>query len=191
VANELTLTGSIGVIMHGWNYRGLMDKVGIAPMTYKSGLYKDMLSPDRSTNEIPAGEHQMVQALIDETYQKFKSVVADGRGAAHTANKKEGRALADNWQDFADGRVVSGKQALDLGLVDELGDFDDTVDRTEKITGIKDSNLVEYRAHYDISDFLSMFGQSSQAHDIKLDLGIEAPKLHAGYLYFLAPNFVN
>jgi protease-4 len=150
-----------------------------------------MLSPDRSTNEIPAGEHQMVQALIDETYQKFKSVVADGRGAAHTANKKEGRALADNWQDFADGRVVSGKQALDLGLVDELGDFDDTVDRTEKITGIKDSNLVEYRAHYDISDFLSMFGQSSQAHDIKLDLGIEAPKLHAGYLYFLAPNFVN
>jgi protease-4 len=191
VANELTLTGSIGVIMHGWNYRGLMDKVGIAPMTYKSGLYKDMLSPDRSTNEIPAGEHKMVQDLIDETYQKFKDVVADGRGAAHTANKKEGKALADNWQDFADGRVVSGKQALNLGLVDELGDFDDAVDRTEKIAGIKDSNLVEYRQHYDITDFLSMFGQSSKAPDIKLDLGIEAPKLHAGYLYFLAPNFVN
>ena len=44
VANDLTLTGSIGVIMHGWNYRGLMDKVGIAPMTYKSGKFKDMLS---------------------------------------------------------------------------------------------------------------------------------------------------
>ena len=191
VANELTLTGSIGVIMHGYNYRGLMDKVGIAPMTYKSGLYKDMLSPDRSTNEIPAGEHKMVQDLIDETYEKFKSVVADGRGAAHTANKKEGKALADNWEDFADGRVVSGRQALDLGLVDELGDFDDAVDRAEKITGIKDSNLIEYRQHYDITDFLSMFGQSSKAHDIKFDLGIDMPKLHAGYLYYLAPTFVN
>src|SRR5262249_207767 len=55
-ANELTLTGSIGVIMHGWNYRGLMDKVGIAPMTYKSGKFKDMLSGDRATNEIPMEE---------------------------------------------------------------------------------------------------------------------------------------
>jgi protease-4 len=55
VANDLTLTGSIGVIMHGWNYRGLMDKVGIAPMTYKSGKFKDMLSGERATNEIPAG----------------------------------------------------------------------------------------------------------------------------------------
>src|SRR4029077_19925381 len=61
VANKMTITGSIGVIMHGWNYRGLMDKVGIAPMTYKSGLYKDMLSGERATNEIPAGEHAMVQ----------------------------------------------------------------------------------------------------------------------------------
>src|SRR5580692_5576058 len=120
VANELTLTGSIGVIMHGYNYRGLMDKIGIAPTTYKSGLYKDMLSPDRSTNEIPAGEHKMVQALIDETYQKFKSVVADGRGIAHEKNKNEGRALAQNWADFADGRVLSGTQALKLGFVDEL-----------------------------------------------------------------------
>ena len=191
VANELTLTGSIGVIMHGYNYRGLMDKFGIVPTTYKSGLYKDMLSPDRSTNEIPAGEHKMVQDLIDETYQKFKGVVADGRGAAHTANKKEGKALADNWQEFADGRVVSGKQALDLGLVDELGDFEDAVDRAEKIAGLKDSNLIEYRQHYDITDFLSMFGQSSKAHDIKFDLGIDVPKLHAGYLYYLAPTFVN
>jgi protease-4 len=191
VANELTLTGSIGVIMHGYNYRGLMDKVGVMPMTYKSGKFKDMLSPDRATNDIPPEEHAMVQALIDETYGKFKDVVATGRGAAHDANKKDGNALANNWEDFADGRVVSGKQALDLGLVDDLGDFNDAIERTEKIVGIKDSNLIEYRQHYDIGDFLSMFGQSSKAHDIKLDLGIEAPKLHAGYLYFLAPNFVN
>lgn len=185
VANELTLTGSIGVIMHGWNYRGLMDKVGVAPMTYKSGKFKDMLSGERATNEIPPEEHAMVQGLINETYDKFKSVVADGRGAAHELNKKEGRELADNWADFADGRVVSGKQALDLGFVDQLGNFDDAVDRAEKIAHIDDCNLVEYRERYDFSNFLSMFGQSDKAHDIKLELDTEMPKLRAGLMYFL------
>lgn len=185
VANELTLTGSIGVIMHGYNYRGLEDKVGVVPMTYKSGKFKDMLSPDRSTNEIPAEEHAMVQGLIDETYEKFKGIVSDGRASAHELNKKEGHALADDWQDYADGRVLSGTQALKLGFVDELGDFDDAVDRAEKIAGIKSANLVEYEEHYDISDFLSLFGQSSRAKDIKLDLGLDIPKLRSGCCYFL------
>ena len=185
VANELTLTGSIGVIMHGYNYRGLMDKVGVVPMTFKSGEYKDMLSPDRSTNEIPAGEHAMVQALIDETYGKFKDIVSEGRTAAHDLNKKEGRALAPDWEDYADGRVLSGTQALKLGFVDELGDFDDAVERAEKIAGIKNANLVEYQERYDISNFLSMFGQSGKAPNLKLDLGIDIPKLRSGCCYFL------
>ena len=184
-ANELTITGSIGVIMHGWNYRGLKDKVGVMPMTFKSGKFKDMLSGEREPSEIPPEEHAMVQDLIDETYGKFTNVVAEGRSAAHELNKKEGAALADGWMNYADGRVVSGSQALDLGLVDELGDFDDAVDRALQIAGIKDANLVEYREHYDLSNFLSMFGQSSQAHDIKLDLGVEAPKLQTGLMYFL------
>jgi protease-4 len=185
VANDLTLTGSIGVIMHGWNYRGLMDKVGIAPMTYKSGKFKDMLSGERATNEVPPEEHAMVQGLIDETYGKFKSVVADGRGAAHELNKKEGKELAENWAGFADGRVVSGREALEHGFVDEIGDFDDAVERAEKIAHIDDCDLVEYRERYDLSNFLSMFGQSSQAHDIKLQLDTEGPKLRAGLMYYL------
>ena len=185
VANELTITGSIGVIMHGWNYRGLMDKVGVAPMTFKSGKFKDMLSGEREPSEIPPEERAMMQSLIDETYGKFKDVVADGRSAAHELNKKEGKALAENWADLADGRVISGKEALENGFVDELGDFDDAVDRAEKLAHISDSNLVEYRERYDLSNFLSLFGQSGKAHDIKLDLGIEAPQLRAGYLYFL------
>jgi protease-4 len=185
VANDLTLTGSIGVIMEGMNYRGLMDKVGVAPVVYKSGKFKDMLSPFRETNEVPVEEHAMVQTLINDTYEKFKGVVADGRNSAHDLNKKQGRPLADNWADFADGRVLSGKQALDLGLVDELGDFEEAVDRAEKIAGIGNANLIEYRERYDISNFLSMFGQSSEAHDIKLDLGVDLPKLQAGCMYFL------
>ena len=185
VADELTLTGSIGVIMHGYNYRGLMDKIGVMPMTFKSGKFKDMLSPDRSTNEIPPEEHQMVQDLINDTYQKFRGVVGEGRGNAHSLNKKEGHELATNWTDFADGRVLSGKQALDLGFVDQLGDFDDAVDKTESIANCGDATLIEYQERYDLSNFLSMFGQSGEAHDIKLDLGTDLPKLHAGCMYFL------
>ena len=191
VANDLTITGSIGVILHTWNYRGLMDKVGLAPVIYKSGLYKDMLSGERNTNEIPAEERVMVQGLIDETYQKFKNVVADGRNAAHEKNKTEGHALINNWTNYADGRVLSGTQAFKYGFVDELGNFDDAVKTTKKIAGITKANLIEYRERYDISEFLRLFGQSGAAHDIKLDLGLEMPKLQAGQLYFLSPTFVN
>jgi len=184
-ADQLTLTGSIGVIMEGLNYRGLMDKLGVQPNVYKSGKYKDMLSGMRETNEIPAGEHAMVQGLIDETYATFTNVVYTGRSQAHLKNGNEGRALADNWTSFVDGRVLSGKQALDLGFVDQLGDFDAAVKAAKKIANIGGANLIEYRERYDLSNFLSMFGQSSQSHDIKLDMGMGIPKLQAGALYFL------
>jgi protease-4 len=191
VANDLTITGSIGVILHTWNYRGLMDKVGLAPVTYKSGKFKDMLSGERGTNEIPAEERVMVQRLIDETYAKFTNVVWVGRSQAHKINKAEGKPLVAEWGTYADGRVLSGSEALKYGFVDELGDFDKAVERTEKIAGISKANLIEYRERYDISDLFSMFGQSSSAHNIKLDLGVEMPKLQAGCLYFLSPAFVN
>ncbi|HTR41041.1 MAG TPA: signal peptide peptidase SppA, partial [Pseudomonadales bacterium] len=148
VADELTLTASIGVIMETVNYRGLMDKIGVEPYVFKSGLYKDMLSGMRSTNEIPEGEHAMVQDLIDQTYDRFKTVVATGRNAAHDKNKDEGRMLASDWTKYADGRVVSGSQAYQLGLVDQLGTFQDAVDRTKKIAGIDSANLVEYHEVY-------------------------------------------
>ncbi len=195
VADELTLTGSIGVIMHGINYRGLMDKVGVLPMTFKSGKFKDMLSPDRAINDIPPEEREMMQALIDETYQKFKGVVLDGRTNAYALNKKEakeedrGRALADDWADYADGRVVSGTQAFNIGLVDQLGDFDAAVERTLEIVHLDQANLIEYQQRYDIANFLSMFGQNGQAKTVKLDVGLEIPKLRVGCMYFLAPNF--
>ena len=75
VANKMTITGSIGVIMHGWNYRGLIDKLGIVPEVYKSGKFKDMMSGSRETNSIPPEERAMVQSLINEVYGDFKEVV--------------------------------------------------------------------------------------------------------------------
>lgn len=190
-ANKLTITGSIGVIMETINFRGLMDKIGVEPYVFKSGKYKDMLSGMRSTNEIPAGEHAMVQNLIDQTYDQFKSVVAAGRANAHERNKNEGRPLALDWTNYADGRVLSGAQAYDLGFVDQLGDFQDAVGRAKQIAAIHNANLIEYRERYDISNFLRLLGQTELSHDVKLDLGMELPKLQAGEMYFLAPTFAN
>jgi protease-4 len=190
VANEMTITGSIGVILHSYNYRGLMDKIGLQPDVYKSGKHKDMLSGERTPEEIPADEREMVQSLIDETYGRFKLVVEKGRGDAHVKNKAEGKALAEDWKDYADGRVLSGNKALELGFVDQVGDFDDAVKRARLIAHIKNANLVEYKLHYDLSDFFRMFGKT-EAPTIKVDLGMEGPKLEAGHLYFLSPAFLH
>lgn len=196
VANELTITGSIGVIMHGWNYRGLMDKVGLRPETYKSGKFKDMMSGERNPEEIPPEEREMVQKLIDETYGRFKSVVAKGRKWAHDQNKgnkdtgDQGQELTDNWADYADGRVLSGSEAYKLGFVDQLGNFQDAVKRAKKLGQVSSANLVEYQQHYDFSDIFRLFGQS-ESRVVKIDLGMEAPKLQAGQLYFLSPTFMH
>ena len=79
VANELTITGSIGVIMHGYNYRGLMNKVGLQPQVFKSGRFKDMLSGEKDLEKMTPQERadvdeetRMVQTMINQTFDKFK-----------------------------------------------------------------------------------------------------------------------
>jgi protease-4 len=194
VANELTITGSIGVIFHSFNYRGLMDKVGLRPVVYKSGKYKDMLSGDRREEDVPPEEKEMLKKLIDETFEKFKSIVVEGRQWANKHNKSnpddKGRALKGNWTDYADGRVLSGKEAYDLGFVDELGNLETAVDRAQKLAGIEDANLVQYHQLFDLSNLFHLFGKSD-AHGIKVDLGLDLPRLKSGRLYFLAPTFVH
>ena len=189
VANDLTITGSIGVIMSGLNYRGLMDKVGLRPQVFKSGKYKDMLSGSRDPDKIPPEEIAMVQNLINEVYGKFTNVVAKGRSAAHKENGKEGRALSEDWDQYADGRVLSGSEAFKYGFVDELGNFETAVEKTKDIAGLDSANLIEYRRIADLADLFQMFGQSN-AKGVKIDLGIELPKLKAGQPYFLSADYL-
>jgi protease IV len=197
VANELTITGSIGVIMHGWNYRGLMDKVGLAPQVYKSGKFKDMLSGERKLEDIPPEENQMMQHLIDETYGRFKQVVQDGRSAAHLKNKgnvDKGRPLAADWAKYADGRVLSGKEAYDLGFVDQLGNFQDAVRRAKILGGLggtSNVNLIQFQQRLDFGDLFRMLGKSQTPPVVKVDLGVDPPKLQIGQMYFLAPMFAH
>jgi protease IV len=197
VANELTITGSIGVIMHGYNYRQLMDKVGIHPQVFKSGKFKDMLSGEREEKNLTPEEQrardeedQMVQALIDETFAKFKDVVKTGRTRAADQNEGEGKALAKDWQDYADGRVLSGRQALGLGFVDELGDLETAVKRAKKLANVTDASIVQYRMPMDLGSVLSRLFSKTDVPAIKLDLGVDLPKLEAGRMYFIAPMAV-
>ncbi len=186
VANELTITGSIGVIMHTYNYRGLMDKVGVRPEVIKSGRFKDMLSGDRT--EMLPEERQMLQDLIQESFTRFKQVVREGREAARQKNQSAGRELTENWEEYADGRILSGKQAYAHGFVDELGDFDVAFDRARKLAGISSANLIRYQRPFELGSLFRLFGDS-ESRTLKLDLGVELPKLQAGRLYFLPSTF--
>jgi protease IV len=199
VANEMTLTGSIGVIMRGYNYRELMDKVGVAPMVFKSGRFKDMLSGEREPDTAKLTpqqqkdrqeEDQMVQNIINETYGKFKSVVKTGREWAHSKNGTQGHPLVDNWEDVADGRVLTGTNALNLGFVDELGDFNTAVKRAETLAGISGASLIEYHIPVDLGSILSHVLGKTEVPALKVDLGFDLPKLEAGYLYFMTPTVV-
>jgi protease IV len=189
VANELTITGSIGVIMQGYNFRGLMDKVGVRPEVFKSGKYKDMLSFDKREEEITQEEREMVQAMVNETFAKFKSVVSDGRSNAAKLNfnlSEPGRPLDENWERLADGRILSGKEAHRYGFVDELGNFEVAVARARTLAGISDANVIEYQPVFSLGDIFGILGRGEE-RTIKIDVGLDPLKLQTGHLYFLCP----
>ncbi len=108
VANPGTITGSIGVIIRGNNLSELLNKIGIKFETVKSGIYKDILSPDKPLTD---EGRDLLQGLIDESYKQFTEAVAEGRNLPVEEVKK-----------FADGRIFTGSQAKELGLVDNIGD---------------------------------------------------------------------
>ena len=110
VANPGTITGSIGVILRGNDLSKVFERIGIRFDTVKSGVYKDILSPDRP---LSPEERALLQELIDSSYGQFVRVVAEGRSLTE-----------ETVRGFADGRVFSGEQAKTLGVVDELGDED-------------------------------------------------------------------
>lgn len=107
MANPGTITGSIGVILRGNNLERLLEKVGVSFKVIKSGPYKDILAFDR---ELTDPEKDILQELIDTTYQQFVQTVAEGRNLA-----------IETVRSFADGRIFTGQQALELGIVDRLG----------------------------------------------------------------------
>lgn len=130
-ANPATLTGSIGVYIPYSNWQELYNKIGIKPEKIKSGPHKDILSPDRP---MTAEERTIIQTMVDELYGQFVTVVAEGRKLA-----------PERVRQLADGRIYTGSQAKELGLVDELGTMYDAIDGAANLAGIQGKpTLVEY-----------------------------------------------
>lgn len=123
IANPGTLTGSIGVIMEIPNIEGLMNKVGIKTEVIKSGRHKDIASVFRGRSK---EEREILQAVLDDVHEQFIMAVAEGR-----------KMIPDDVRKIADGRVFTGRQAMKIGLVDELGNIEDAIKAATKIAGIK------------------------------------------------------
>lgn len=133
VANPSTLTGSIGVIMMWQNFERLLDKVGIDSEVIKSGPYKDVGSPVRAPS---SNERELLQEIVDDTYQQFLDDLIKYR---------TGKISPEKLTEVADGRVLTGRQAYDLGLVDEMGNFYDAVRLAGKLAEIEgEPELKEY-----------------------------------------------
>jgi protease-4 len=130
IANPGTLTGSIGVIMQLTNVEDLMKKVGVKGYNVKSGANKDIGSPFQPLS--PEGR-EILQSLVDNVHSQFISAVAKGRGM----NESQVRKLAD-------GRVYSGAQAKELGLVDQFGTLDDAIEFAAKRVGLEENPTVYY-----------------------------------------------
>lgn len=122
VANPGTITGSIGVILRGNNLERLLDKIGVSFKTIKSGPYKDILSFDR---ELTLEEESILQQLIDTSYDQFVKTVAEGRNLD-----------LEKVKNFADGRIFTGEQALELGVVDRLGTEEDARRWAAELVGL-------------------------------------------------------
>lgn len=122
-ANPGTLTGSIGVIMAFGNAEKLMEKIGLEPQVVKSGKYKDVGSPAR---KMTPEERVYLQRVVDDVHQQFIDAVAKGR---NISTKEAGK--------LADGRVFTGRQALELKMVDEMGGLEDVIVKLGEAAGIK------------------------------------------------------
>jgi protease-4 len=114
ISNPGTITGSVGVIMEFSNIEELFSKLGISSTTIKSGKFKDTGNPFR---KMTLDEEELLQAMVMDVYDQFAEAVVEGRGL-------ERREV----EQYLDGRILSGRQALKAGLVDELGNYYDALD---------------------------------------------------------------
>jgi len=129
VALPTTMTGSIGVIYALPNIEGFLEKLGIQIEIFKGGEYKDMY---QGLRELTPEEVEIMEQMIDEYYEQFIDVVAEGR----ELSKEEVRNLAT-------GQIYTGTEAKELGLVDELGGLDTAIDFAAELAGIE-APTVEY-----------------------------------------------
>lgn len=175
MANATTFTGSIGVIISTLNYRDLFGKIGLQSVVFKSGKFKDMLNGAR---EMTPEEKAYVEGLVMQSYERFLGIVASAR-------KLDAQSLRDG---VADGRILSGTDALESRLVDKLGYVEDAYAKARELAGSPDARVVRYKRGFNFENFFRMFGET-KGPAIQVDLLGRIPKLEPGRVYLLPPFF--
>ncbi|MFL6589680.1 MAG: signal peptide peptidase SppA [Chthoniobacterales bacterium] len=175
MANETTITGSIGVIIQTLNYEQLFNKIGLASVVFKSGKFKDMLNGARP---VTPEERDYVQSFVMKTYDKFLGIVA-----------RERNLPAEQLRNtVADGRILSGKDALDNKLIDAVGQIEDAFAKAKELGNARGATVVKYGPPFTFSRFFRALGTTG---DGKIELSLPkqlVPQLETGRAYFL-PSF--
>jgi protease-4 len=176
IANDTTLTGSIGVIIETLNYESLFGKIGLAPVVFKSGQFKDMLSGSRP---MTPEEKIYVQDLVMQMYGRFVGIVARERKIPEEQLRN----------GIADGRVITGRDALNDKLVDQLGKIEDAYEKARALGGVPDAPVVRYEAEFRFGKLLRLLGGRSESSKVQIELpDAIMPHLEAGRVYLL-PSF--
>lgn len=173
IAHPTTVTGSIGVVAFSVNASGLLEKVGIANQTIKSGDKKDIGSPLRP---MTAEERMILQSIIDDLYDRFLDIVMDGRKGSFTR---------DELKTIADGRVFTARQALDLKLIDEIGYLDDAIEAAKSKAGVKEARVVTYAQarSYRNNIYSSLEDLPVSINLINIDAGSFTGRLGVSFMY--------
>ncbi|MBW2291521.1 MAG: signal peptide peptidase SppA [Deltaproteobacteria bacterium] len=173
VAHPSSITGSIGVIMPGINLAGLMERFGVADQTLISGAFKDSGSTLRAMRE---DERLQLQSVIDDLYGRFVDVVDAGRpGLDRTSVER-----------LSDGRIFSASQALEEGLVDQIGHLDVAITRARDLAGLSKFKLVAYkeagRPANNIYSDISSRAPAPVSRELNL-ISVGVSKIPAGFYY--------
>lgn len=183
MANETTLTGSIGVIIQSLNYKELLGKVGLDAVVFTSGKFKDMLSPSR---EMRPEEQAYVQGMVDEMYERFVGIVAEAREIPVETLKN----------GVADGRVLTGKTALEQGLIDATGYLEEAYAKARELGGASNARIVRYSPNVGLGSLVGLLGKASngasseEGKTVRLEVGHPGlPRLQPGAVYLLPAHF--
>ena len=165
VANPGTITGSIGVIMGFTNYQELLQKIGLVPIVVKSGEFKDIGSPVR---EMTAKEKTILEDFAKKIHRQFIMDIVEGR-----------KMDQDKVESLADGRIFTGEESKDLGLVDRLGNLEDAIEWAGRLGGIKG----KISAVYAREKKFSLLKYLSELSKTEFSNRVFHPFLYAEYVY--------
>lgn len=167
IAHPTTVTGSIGVLMQTLNVKGLEDKIGLKGVTIKSGQNKDLLNP---FEEVSAAHTNILQSVVDELQGRFVSLVAKNRNLPEKTVDK-----------LADGRIYTAQKALNAGLIDSIGYWDDAVQTTKSLLAVDELKIYRYQREFTLA---TLFRASSGVKDFSSFL---PQRRRSGFLYLWDP----